>query len=119
MADSAIINWSKMEKRRYKLKLPFPFEITSEKMKMVTDKIREMLEKDEEVINEDILINFDTISKEGLSLQIDMFVKPTSYDDYIRIKNKINSKILDIVHETGIKLAYPATTVFIGNEDVR
>ena len=119
MADSAIINWSKMEKRRYKLRLPFSFEITSKQMKLLTDKIREMLENNPEVINEDILINFDTISTNGLSLLIDMFVKPTSYEDYTKIKNNVNEKILDIVHNLGIKLAYPTTTVFIGNEDNR
>ena len=44
MADTAIINWSKMEKRRYKIRLPFSFEITSEQMNMLTERIRTMLE---------------------------------------------------------------------------
>ena len=50
---------------------------------------------------------------------IDIFVKTTNYDDFIKMKNNVNAKILDIVHSSGVKLAYPATTVFIGNEDNR
>lgn len=119
MADTAIINWSKMEKRRYKIRLPFSFEITSEQMNMLTERIRTMLENNPETINDDILINFDTISTSGLSMLIDIFVKTTNYDDFIKMKNNVNAKILDIVHNSGVKLAYPATTVFIGNEDNR
>lgn len=119
MADTAIINWSKMEKRRYKIRLPFSFEITSEQMNMLTERIRTMLENNPETINDDILINFDTISTSGLSMLIDIFVKTTNYDDFIKMKNNVNAKILDIVHSSGVKLAYPATTVFIGNEDNR
>ena len=51
MADTAIINWSKMEKRRYKIRLPFSFEITSEQMNMLTERIRTMLENNPETIN--------------------------------------------------------------------
>ena len=98
MADTAIINWSKMEKRRYKIRLPFSFEITSEQMNMLTERIRTMLENNPETINDDILINFDTISTSGLSMLIDIFVKTTNYDDFIKMKNNVNAKILDIVH---------------------
>ena len=43
IADSAIINWSKMEKRRYKFSLSFPLDTTAEQMKMISNRIREML----------------------------------------------------------------------------
>ena len=89
MADTAIINWSKMEKRRYKIRLPFSFEITSEQMNMLTERIRTMLENNPETINDDILINFDTISTSGLSMLIDIFVKTTNYDDFIKMKNNV------------------------------
>ena len=43
IADSAVINWSKLEKRRYKLNLLFTFDTTSEQISQLTDRIREML----------------------------------------------------------------------------
>lgn len=119
MADTAIINWSKMEKRRYKIRLPFSFEITSEQMNMLKEKIEAMLRSNPETINDDILLSFDTISETNLSLLIDLFVKTTSYDDYERTKDKVNARILDIVHNSGMKLAYPASTVFLDNENNR
>ena len=119
MADTAIINWSKMEKRRYKIRLPFSFEITSEQMNMLKEKIEAMLRSNPETINDDILLSFDTISETNLSLLIDLFVKTTSYDDYERTKDKVNARILDIVHNSGMKLAYPASTVFVDNENNR
>lgn len=116
LADTSVINWSKIHKRRYKVRLPFSFDLTAEQMDYLTKRITGMLEKNPDIINEDILLSFDKISDNGISLLIDIFVNTTNYDEFEKTKDKVNAKILDIVHSSGIKLSYPTNKVFIENE---
>ena len=113
IADSAIINWSKMEKRRYKFSLSFPLDTTAEQMEMISNKIREMLMNEPQVIDDDIIISFENITDNGLSLLVYMFVVPTGYNDYIMLKDKINKNIINILHNLGVELSYPSTSVYI------
>ena len=113
IADSAIINWSKMEKRRYKFSLSFPLDTTAEQMEMISNKIREMLINEPQVIDDDIIISFENITDNGLSLLVYMFVVPTGYNDYIMLKDKINKNIINILHNLGVELSYPSTSVYI------
>ena len=113
IADSAIINWSKMEKRRYKFSLSFPLDTTAEQMEMISNRIKEMLIKEPQVIDDDIIISFENITDNGLSLLVYMFVEPTGYNDYIMLKDKINKNIINILHNLGVELSYPSTSVYI------
>ena len=113
IADSAIINWSKMEKRRYKFSLSFPLETTAEQMEIISNKLREMLMNEPQVIDDDIIISFENITDNGLSLLVYMFVVPTGYNDYIMLKDKINKNIINILHNLGVELSYPSTSVYI------
>ena len=113
IADSAIINWSKMEKRRYKFSLSFPLDTTAEQMEIISNRIKEMLIKEPQVIDDDIIISFENITDNGLSLLVYMFVVPTGYNDYIMLKDKINKKIINILHNLGVELSYPSTSVYI------
>ncbi len=113
IADSAIINWSKMEKRRYKFSLSFPLETTAEQMEIISNKLREMLMNEPQVIDDDIIISFENITDNGLSLLVYMFVVPTGYNDYIMLKDKINKNIINILHNLGVNLSYPTTSVYI------
>ena len=113
IADSAIINWSKMEKRRYKFSLSFPLETTAEQMEIISNKIRKILIEEPQVIDDDIIISFENITDNGLSLLVYMFVVPTGYNDYIMLKDKINKNIINILHNLGVNLSYPTTSVYI------
>ena len=113
IADSAIINWSKMEKRRYKFSLSFPLNTTSKQMEIISNKLREMLINEPQVIDDDIIISFENITDNGLSLLVYMFVIPTGYNDYIMLKDEINKKIINILNDLGVELSYPSSSVYL------
>ena len=115
IADVAIINWSKMEKRKYTLDLPFSFETTSEQMKMVSDKIKEILFINPKVLDDDIVVSFKEIEEDNFDLYIELFFNTTAYKDYLDAVDELNRAIIDVVHNLGLKLAYPSNKVFMGN----
>ena len=115
IADVAIINWTKMEKRKYTLDLSFSFETTSEQMKQVSDKIKELLFINPKVLDDDIVVSFKKIEDDGLDLYIELFFNTTAYKDYLDAVDELNRAIIDVVHNLGLKLAYPSSKVFVQN----
>ena len=113
IADSAIINWSKLEKRRYKVNLSFSLNTTSEQIAQLSTKIREMLTNNPQVIDNDTTITFNSIANSGLSLIVDIYVTTTVYKEYLALKNEINKNIMNIVHNSNIELSSQATTVYV------
>ena len=113
IADSAVINWSKLEKRRYKLPLSFPLKITSDKITQISNEIKDMLLNEPQVINEDTTITFSNIEANGLTLLVDIYFSTTVYKEYLKLKDSVNKKIMNIVHNAGVELNYPATSVYI------
>ncbi len=113
IADSAIINWSKLEKRRYKFNISLPLEMTSEKIELISNRIKEMLIAEPNVIDSDILISFEKIENSGLSLFVQIYMNITNYKDYMLLKDKLNKNIINILHNLGADLTYPTTSVYI------
>ena len=113
IADSAIINWSKLEKRRYKINLMLSLNTKSEQISQVSEKIREMLLNNEQVINEDTTITFTNIANNGLDLMIDIYVTTTVYKEYLKLKDELNKNIMNIIHNSQIEIANQATTVYL------
>ena len=113
IADSAIINWSKLEKRRYKFYISLPLEMTSEKIEQISNSIKDMLIAEPNVIDSDILISFEKIENSGLSLFVQIYMNITNYKDYMLLKDKLNKNIINILHNLGADLTYPTTSVYI------
>ena len=113
IADSPVINWSKMEKRRYKIDLMLSLNTSSNQIEQVSNKIREMLASKPKVIESDTIITFTNIANNGLDLMIDIYVTTTVYKEYLILKNELNKEIMNIIHDARIEIANQATTVYI------
>lgn len=117
LSNESIINWSKMEKRKYKLDIKLDLDTPMEVVKRVTSKIYFMLINHPNVINEDTYVKFDTIKPDGINIMIYVFTNSVDYDTYLNAKEKINGNIMEILEHENVKIAYPTSTVFVKNEE--
>ena len=113
LSNEAIINWSKMEKRKYKLTLKLDLDTPVEVIQRLTSKIYFMLINDSNVINDDTYVKFDEIEPDGIAIMIYVFTDSVDYASYLNAKEHINRNILQIVENEGVKLSYPTTTVLL------
>lgn len=107
LADSDIINWNKIEKRRYDCELKLSLEMTQLKINEIRNKIIEELEKNKDVINESVRAYFGEIAKDGYVINIYLYTSITNYDEYIEFVNNINSQIIALLENKHIKLINP------------
>ena len=113
MSVSAIINYSEMEKRRYYSKLVLEFGSSLKKVESVKNKINSMLIQMDEIEKETIMINFQEISDNGMDLVVIAYINRTNYAEYLDIKEEINYRIMEILENERVEMAYNTQTMYL------
>lgn len=113
ISNSSIINWSRMEKRRYKVDLCLELDTPLEKVERVAKRIHDMLKKHDEIIDDSIMVKFDKITDNGINLLVYSYTNSVDYSSFIAEKERINYRIMQILREENIGLAYDTKTVYV------
>ena len=115
IADASVTNWSKMEKRRYKTNLCVELDTPLEKLELLKARIEKMLQERESVYDDSIIVRFDQITDNGINILIYTYTNSVSYASYLKEVEDINMKIMKILREENIELAYDTKTVYVKN----
>ena len=104
-----------MHQRRNKVNLCLELNTPLEKIKKIQDRIKEMLMNYDDVIDDSIIIRFDNITDNGINLMVCSYTNSLDYASFLEEKEKINFKIMKILKEENVELAYDTKTIFIKN----
>jgi MscS family membrane protein len=68
-----------------------------------------------------MLVRFNEISEDSLDIMVYYFTATTVWEDYLRIREDINLKIMEIVESLGLEMAFPTRTIHLSpdSEDLR
>lgn len=113
ISNSSIINWSKMEKRRYKTNLCIQIDTPLEKLEKFEKRVKEMLQEREGIYDDSIIVKFDEIKDNGINILVCSYTDSIDYPSYLAEKENINCKIMKILREENIELAYDTKTVYV------
>lgn len=113
IANESLINCSKIEKRRYKINLGIALETPLSKVKTVEEKIKTMLKEKENVMDDSIIVKFDKITDNTINLLIYAFTDSVDYGSFLKQKEEINFKIMQILESENVELAYDTKTVYV------
>lgn len=112
LANASIINWSKMGKRRISFNLGVMYSTPKEKLEACVQSIHRMLVEHPEVHKETILVAFDRFNDSSLDIHLYFFTHTTVWADYMKVKEDINFKIMDILEKNGVSAAFPSQSVY-------
>ena len=115
LTDEAVINFSRRGKRRACLNLELNYKTSRPKLEICVDRIRHMLENHEQVSKDDILVRFDKFNGTSLDILICFFTDTPEFDEYFKIKENINYSLVEILHQEGVSMAFPSTSVYMEN----
>ena len=113
IAGSYIINFNRRNTRPYKLNLVLELTTPPEKVSILKTKIVDLLNQDEHVIKENIRVYFNTISDNGFDLGIIFHTDIFNYNEFLQYREDMNFKILNILHEEHVELAYDSKTIYL------
>ena len=113
IANASIINWSKMEKRRYRTNLCIELDTPLEKLEKFKQRVEDMLQTRDAIYDDSIVVKFDNITDNGLNVLISSYTHSVDFNSYLAEKEDINYKIMKILQEENIGLAYDTKTVYM------
>lgn len=112
LANEAVINWSRMGKRRVTFNLRVNYTTSREKLERCVNRIRVMLEEHPEVHKETIFVRFDSFNESSLDIFLYFFTVTTVWGEYLRVKEDVNFKIMQILEDEGVSVALPSRSVY-------
>lgn len=113
LANEPITNWSRMGKRRINFHLGLNFQTTKEQIERVSKRIEQLLRTHEEIHPDSIMVAFDHYNENSLDILIYFFTHTTVWAEHLRIKHDINLKIMGILEEEGVEVAFPSRTIYV------
>ncbi|DAB34797.1 MAG TPA: mechanosensitive ion channel protein MscS [Sulfurospirillum sp. UBA12182] len=113
IANEAITNWSRMGKRRIKMRLGLTYATNTNQMNLILEQIRQMLKDHSQIHQDTIMIYFDEFSDSSLSLFCYFFTKTTVWAEYLQVREDVNLKIMKIVEDNKASFAFPSQSLYI------
>ena len=96
------------------LKLILELDTPLEKVEMTRRKIEEMLRKREDIIQDgSISVRFQEISDNGYDIIVMAYFYETGYLEYLHCKEEVNYKIMNILQNENVELAYNTQTIYM------
>jgi len=113
IANSAITNWSKMGKRRIKMRLGLTYSTKTKQMENILKDLRNMLQNHPDIHKGTIMVHFDEFQDSSLSLFCYCFTTTTIWAEYLQVKEDVNLKMMKIVEQNGAEFAFPSQSLYI------
>lgn len=120
MSNEPITNWSKMGKRRITYKLKLNYNTTPSQVEECVKRLRTMLKAHPEVHPQTIFAYFESFGENGLEILLYFFTKTTVWEEFLKVQEDVNLKIMKILEELDIQVAVPARRLLVnetGNQE--
>ena len=116
IANSAVDNFSRRDRRRIKMRLGLTYSTTNEQMRKILQDTRVMLQNHPQIHKEPLFVYFDEFGASSLDLFFYLFTTTANWEEYLKIREDINLKIIEIVHRHGSDFAFPSQSIYFENE---
>ncbi|MDW7685025.1 MAG: mechanosensitive ion channel family protein [Bacillota bacterium] len=118
IANEALTNWTRMGKRRITFHLGVTYTTPIAKIKSCVERIRAMLESHPELNKDTIFARFDRFNESSLDIFLYFFTNTTNWAEYLKVKEDVNFKIMEILEEEGVSVAFPSRSIYVENTSV-
>lgn len=117
ITSTSVINWSRLKQRRYSMNLKLPLETNSDVMETIVNRIRFVLQANENVVPDTVQVHFDTIDQLGNNINIYLYTDIIDYANYLEFKQRVNNAILKVLESENVQLAYPGQNIYVMNQE--
>ncbi len=113
LTDAVVVNLSRMEKRRLDVTLTFTYSTSTQQMRDVVRRIRELLENTDDIDPESVMVHFVDFNSSSLDVRVICQVLLPDFRKFTAKKEAIFLEIMAIVESLGIDFAFPSRSLYI------
>lgn len=117
IANMPVDNFSRMPKRRIKLNVGITYDSTPGQVREAIRRIREMLTRHPAIDQDFFLVNFTEFGSSSLDIMVYCFTTTTIWSDYLDAREDVCLKIMDLLEELGLEIAFPSRTLYLHQEE--
>ncbi len=111
MIDSPLENLTLRNLRRVKFNVGVLYGTSPSIIKKITEEIKTYLDEHHET-SMDALITFDGFGASSLDIQVLYYIEIVDYNIFMKIKEEVNYKVMEIVLNNGAEFAFPSRTIY-------
>lgn len=111
--NANITNWSRLHYRWINMVLGIEYSSSPDQVLNVVQAIRDMLRDHDLTQADSVLVQFVNFNDSSLDLLIRAYVNTPDYGDFQAAKQDINLRIMNILAEHGVGVAFPSRTVYV------
>ncbi|ADU30940.1 mechanosensitive ion channel family protein [Evansella cellulosilytica] len=116
LANEAITNMTQMGKRQITFKLGVTYSTSKEKVERCVERIDAMLRNHDDVDQETIMVRFTDFNESSLDIFLYFFTRTTAWVEHLKVKEDINLKIMNILQEESVSVAFPSRSIYMENQ---
>lgn len=116
LVNDPILNFNKRETRRVTMDIGVTYDTSIEQLRICVENLKTMLIEHEGVDNEMINVAFSTLNESSLDISLYFFISKTTYSEYMSVKEDINFKIMKILKDAHVEIAFPSRSIYIENK---
>jgi MscS family membrane protein len=110
MIDTPLENMTVRNYRRIKFNIGLTYNTPVEDIRAIADKITTYINSHPQT-NDDAIVTFENFGSSSLDLQVLYYIQMMDYNPYLKVKEEINFKIIEIVQQSPGDFAFPTQTV--------
>lgn len=107
LVSISLQNISENDRRRYNRKLYLSLAATPNQLRILLQKLRELIVGHPCLLDMAARARFETIERDAYVVSINGYVNSADYDVYLAVAEDMNLRILKILEDCGVKLAVP------------
>lgn len=118
LANSAILNWSRMGKRRIKMNIGITYDTPAKSIENIIKEIKEMLANNDNIHDDVIMVNFSEFAASSLNIFCYYFTKTTNWSEFLEVREETYLEIMKIIENNGSSFAFPTQTLHIDKNKI-
>lgn len=116
IANSALINLSRMEKRSFEETLCIDYKHSGDEAKAFCEGIKALLSKKEHILQNDVRVNFLHFGESALEISLFFYVDILDVPSYQAFKSELNTELKNYADDSNIDLAFNSQSLYFANE---
>lgn len=113
LTDSAVTNWSRLSKRRLDFVIGLTYDTTSDQIREVVDRLRDLLQSQDQVDPESVIVHFVSFGGSSLDIRLIAYFFITDWGEFTAKQEYINLQIMELIESMGLGFAFPSRSIYI------
>lgn len=113
LSDAAVTNWSRLDKRRLDFYIGLTYATTSDQMREVLQRLRDMLRNRDTVDPDSVIVHFVNFGDSSLDIRIIAYLLLPDWAEYTAETELINLDVMQVVESVGLSMAFPSRSLYL------